>query len=542
MSLLCGVLGMMDSWSPWLVSEMELYDDVCSRGWGIYRSDYRWGSCVTEGSMSTSDVYCRGVSSGYGDAMCTRTIVAKAFYLTSMLCSVGSIGASLFCHAVETAHDQLLPGLMGSIFAFVAMGCSLGTFFTMATSPLFSTQHFEVMGAGLVRPYEGMGCVFQEPFSYKYWLLHMLRDAPGACLTFGYGYVLTVCGCGFSLFASVILFMFTRDIDRQDETRYSLYGAMLRHLDGYDWLTKRVLSTLVPLIILGDVILTASWMISGTRFALGVNVSLWKRIPIDFIYQVFEFNAVNAVTDFWRGKAYLMSLLTFASTFLVPVSKWIIWLYFWYHPSEQLTRGRVLSWVDALGKIALAIIFTFVLISVAFMFDTTISQKHLFDAKIRVMINTESFTSLWNWILGTLISLIIAHWFVYFHGIATRWEEIRLADRKATLERRDSLFRALNTPPIYNTGEVEEEDDGEETEGQKISLWSDTTYSNCGKTFITVLLVLTVILSIMALFLPSVRFKRTGAVGKALLHPDDYSILSMTNAIQPFPLHLVLVW
>ena len=599
LGLLCGMLSRLggSDLRSWLVQRSELNDAMCSVGSGMYEVDALWGECGSVappglgsdrrgldnasaalaaaagwgpeqdlGSTSTMEAYCRsGHGGAYEQDMCVRTLVGQSLALLAMLLHCGAIGAGLFCHAVKTVRDSVLPALMAMVFALLASLSSWSVVVTMMSAPLFGSEHRSAMGAALRVPYRGMGCVFQEPFASRAWPVLMLRSQPVDCLLFGWGTVLGVSEASFSLLGSCIFLILLLDLRRlrarqarserhevgltatsvgsveevaEEERRaesgaryYSLYGAFHRHLADWhhSWCSRRFVATTVPLVIVANMCLTVAWMLSGLRFSMRVHISTssrpgaememaparwmaglvdsdpsataaaagWLRDAVaaasaggftasnnssssggggggggggygnsssssatlaleglsllemlaqvgavthSFTYTLFDFNAVTSVTEFWQVGAGYVSCITMMATFLVPVGKFMIWLYLWYLPCDEGRRGRILSWVDTLGKLALANVFGIAIMSVGFLFESTLDFK-LVKANIRVFMDS-GFLGTSGLVLGSVVSLVVGQWFVYFHGHAARWEEIRFK-RVGLL---GGAVRAMDTP------------------------------------------------------------------------------------------------
>jgi hypothetical protein len=594
LGLLCGMLSRLggSNLRSWLVQRSEVNDAMCSVGSGMYEVDAQWGDCGSVAppglgsdrrgldntsaalaaaagwgpeqdvsSTSTMEAYCRSGRGGvYERDMCVRTLVGQSLALLAMLLHCGAIGAGLFCHAVNTVRDSVLPALMAMVFALLASLSSWSVVVAMMSAPLFGSEHQSAIGAALRVPYRGMGCVFQEPFASRAWPVLMLRSQPVDCLLFGWGTVLGVSEASFSLLGSCIFLILLLDLRRlrarqvrserhevgltatsvssadeiADEERrgesgtryYSLYGAFHRHLADWhhSWCSRRFVATTVPLVIVANMSLTIAWMLSGLRFSMRVHITTsrlrteavaeaeaeadrwaaglvdsapaaaaldWLRDAVDaaatatlesasfvdagnmsdvgygrnssttvaldglsllemlaqvgavthsFTYTVFDFNAVTSVTEFWQVGAVYVSCITMMATFLVPVGKFMIWLYLWYLPCDEGRRGRILSWVDALGKLALANVFGIAIMSVGFLFDSTLDFK-LVKANIHVFMDS-GFLGTSGLVLCSVVSLVVGQWFVYFHGHAARWEEIRFK-RVGVL---GGVVRAMDTP------------------------------------------------------------------------------------------------
>lgn len=271
--------------------------------------------------------------------------------------------------------------------------------------------------------------------------------------------------------------------------RYSLYGASLRHIESYSWLGKRVIATMMPICLIAVTVMFAVWMIMGLRFAVTVDIDIYDLfadlnsnltlnekigimareldrtlslhgIPLGqeerihakdslanlvgqalasgktaennplhimtLVQSVFDFQPYTTTIDFLEGGAYFQTALMLVCCYFFPYFRTFVWLYVWYLPVEEVTRGRLLSWMDSLGKIAIANIFCLCLFTTAFLFDTMIDIP-LLVAKLGVRVKVDLIPGFgsWGFISACIIANVLGEILIYFHGQATRWEELR---------------------------------------------------------------------------------------------------------------------
>jgi len=585
MAVFSGILGMFDPYSSWLEQQRWFDDNVCWRGSGIYSVGFTYGEYLDlphgkgickedrpgfESYQSTSDAYCRVESaSDFAEQMCTVTIVSKILHFLSILFNFGSLCALLFCYSIVVVEDMILPAQIACLFSGIGMIFSGAILCIMLSSPLFSSEHYSFLSQQMQTPYDGLGCIFQEPFRNRLFLTTMFLNTSNECIMPGSGCVMMATTFTFSLLcaANTILLVRSLTVAHSDtpvhltrsfpeylnkavmDTRhYSLYGAVIRHCSESSAVQMCILSLGVPFVILINAWLTVLWIQTGVRFGLIVSASISSTEILRFKYEVFDFNTVTAVNDFWLGNAYFMSILTFTATFFVPISKFLIWIYMWYIPCDELIRGRVLSWVDYLGKIALANLFMMSLMMVAFLFDCTTDLKML---EYTVTAGIHPGFALWGFILSSSLSLAMGQFFVYFHGIATRWEEVRRYGIEAnqTLRRRPSLFQAFDTPsiPASPLQAIPVADLNHHQEF--ISLCNSVLtpvkgemhkFSNVGKSLVDFVLGATLVCTVVGMTLPSFRFTREGMVGLYVQDESykvsEYTMYSLSSTLNTFGL------
>ena len=255
---------------------------------------------------------------------------------------------------------------------------------------------------------------------------------------------------------------------------YSLYGALHRRYNSRRPI-RYLAVNIVPVLITLNVCMFVLWMLDGLRFAVTTKVKLehlkmgalpweeegdlqkmlsalglneseildevikkltggdlngtesgWKILEL--VESVFDFLPLTSFLNLWYGGAYFLSILTLVCCYIFPLFKSVVWLWLWYIPVDELTRSRLLSWLDSLGKIAIANAFCIALITLAFKFNEVISIPILpkllrVDVNVRVSLSPGFGTI--GFVIACYSSLALGQLLIFIHGQTTRWEEVR---------------------------------------------------------------------------------------------------------------------
>ena len=237
---------------------------------------------------------------------------------------------------------------------------------------------------------------------------------------------------------------------------YSLHGAFIRRLSKFHRLERNAAAILVPAVVMGSGMLLVSWFYHGMQFLVHVrayneryfdddvthnngnqNVSMTATsipdIPeitfVELREQVFTFDPVTSLRDFWKSKGYLLTIITAFWLDFFPFLKIFIWHFYWFVPQSEVIRGRVLTWIDYLGKWSLANLFTLCIISVAFLFKSSIHLPIPLPLRQAIMLDLECIVESGagvTWFIFSLLWTIgLGDVFLQFHTLAREWEEQR---------------------------------------------------------------------------------------------------------------------
>jgi hypothetical protein len=439
----------------------------------------------------------------YAGRMCLATNKAKTMMLLASL-TVGAatlIGFGLAAFGeVETSLGWPLAAcalsFAGLVFAGVATQSMVG-------SPLFSKQHNDALSREQVgTPYNGFGCSFQTPLHNP---LSYLLSSPLKCVFPGPAFASAILIFVCSGYATLFFLMHVSEVRQSrkrlqvyasglpfqtigtyNPTRFSVYNAVDRHFAYLPTSQRVALVILTPfLTMLGNAIswclflLYGSQIIGGADFRiapLGLSVLVsaapptggtipdsfvalalevlaspaFRALPEGRLYldvaNVFNFSPVVATRFFWDGGAYLVTVATLATILILPVGKVLLWIWFWFAPSDSVFRGRVLTILDFLGKYMLANLFVICLMGVAMSVDRSteipwfvlppgvLSPGSALQIRVRTGISSTSVGSV-VFVISLFFSLVIGQVAVVIHQWCDQWE--------AELHARQSAWPAI---------------------------------------------------------------------------------------------------
>jgi hypothetical protein len=448
------------------MEKTELGDEFCWFGEGLWRTNMVWGEsskglkCTKHGLREADalDAYCLGDDSSH-DLFSDRDVLCETVRWGRFLMSFGAclsfLGGVLiiavhFTTSLKTRALRLKRALFVMVLSFVSYSA---LFSSMAASPMFDAFHFHFLGRHNRVQYKGLGCVFQSPFVGG--LTSLLTSSPLKCLYPGPAFVMTLGVTIFQFMGCLILLSLLFDTWRRlkpegtevnkpgpSTTMYSLHGAMMRRLSQFHRLEQNLIGILFPFFVIGNAMLLVSWFYHGMQFLVHVRVHNNQRpssgdplLPIPAITivelreQVFTFDPVTTLKDFWEGKGYLLTVVTSFWLDFFPFLKVFIWLYYWFVPQSEVTRGRVLTWIDYLGKWSLANLFCLCLISVGFLFQSKIilpiplPDKQVITIEIECIVESGAGVS---WFIVCLLwTVALGDIFLQAHTVARKWEEER---------------------------------------------------------------------------------------------------------------------
>ncbi len=179
-----------------------------------------------------------------------------------------------------------------------------------------------------------------------------------------------------------------------------------------------------------------------------------KPFHFEIIEEVFDFTMLMSIKNFWDGKAYALAILTAVWCAMWPFIRVFTWLWYWFVPAEESTRGRFLTWYDALGKWSLVNFYVLSFMGVAFHLESNMTFTLLPDflkpnsaLKVSIEVSLGPRFATYLFIFGTIWSLILGEIMVYLHRIAKTWEEER-RDKQARLSR--SIENITQNAPLYD--------------------------------------------------------------------------------------------
>lgn len=314
-----------------------------------------------------------------------------------------------------------------------------------------------------------------------------------------------------SSFSSLISPGFATPSSFKFERHYSLYGATLRHLNHAKVRLKNLVIFLPPLLNSAHAIILGIWVLEGLAYALNVdiqevkshrhrhgdsatfqgdNLSLFEVFPMDhvpilddpvanlsatyvneyfadaalartgdlylrhnfsMVGQVIEFSPMTTLSAFFNGGAYSMGLLQLVSCFIWPILKVLLWSWFWYTPADEVIRGRIFMWIDALGKVTLANIFVNSILAVINHIDREILipwyliplvVKPFHKLRIHISLSIKPGFGTYGFVVSFVFTMLMGEFNLYIHRLAKRWEEERRAlEEKSWRSERGSIRR-----------------------------------------------------------------------------------------------------
>ncbi|KAH9255360.1 hypothetical protein BASA81_006479 [Batrachochytrium salamandrivorans] len=272
-----------------------------------------------------------------------------------------------------------------------------------------------------------------------------------------------------------------------DVRTYSLYGATTRRFSHYSRLGQALLVTAFPFcVVMANVGTWMSYILIGIQIVFNIHVAI---TPISRLAQLtadaatvrtynatgllfsntstsfgeftilddtlnpFNFSPMTSVYFFQQGEAYLICTVIIVAIFVLPVAKVVLWIWLFYAPTHEVTRGRWLIFLDALGKYSLANLFVMVLIVVSLTFTSNfivipLSHNECFLIKVRAGINAGNGWGSYMFVLMSLFSLLLGQILVQLHCFACSWEE----DNRSKLASVCSPTSTLATPSTLATG------------------------------------------------------------------------------------------
>jgi len=460
-----------------------------------------WGAPCEDplriGPLSTTEAYCSehpvkplpGDPEDYNARMCTATTNAKVLAIVSILLAAASSATGMAMglastqrqkHEMRMAVSGFVTGGLSTVFAAVAS-------MVMFYSPLFSRQHNDALSKQQRgQDFNGYTCMFQTPLHDVF---SLLSSAAEHCVLLGPSVLVLFCvlitsGMSVGLFGIMIKnqafpgFSITRDdqLHMGNSHVYSMYGAAARRFAHVRWWQRFFLITVVPVIfILSTALCWAVFLLLGLQVIVYIRIgvvpvgqvpatttattttaaALATSAALDWVVKqagllkpgtyfsdtlnVFNFSPMTSIVFFWDAGARFIALGTFVAVLIVPISRVVLWVWFFYAPGTEMRRGRILSWVDFTGKYILAFLFIIQVIGVALTFERNLTFPFWMFAPgliphgdavvVDIRVGLGSGLGTTAYICTALLSLVIGQAMVAGHHMCTTWETERRTRR-----------------------------------------------------------------------------------------------------------------
>ncbi|GBG27242.1 Hypothetical Protein FCC1311_034642 [Hondaea fermentalgiana] len=148
---------------------------------------------------------------------------------------------------------------------------------------------------------------------------------------------------------------------------------------------------------------------------------------------VFNFTILTSLRHFWNGHAYGLAILIGTFSGCWPYIKIFTMLCLWFIPAREKLRGKLLHWLDVLGKWSLVDAYVLCLMAVAFGFN---ADKTIAGVSVHVDMSVRPGWGVYSFVLATMWSLCMSHFMTYLHRHAM--------ERRANPP---SLTKAMERPP-----------------------------------------------------------------------------------------------
>jgi len=158
-----------------------------------------------------------------------------------------------------------------------------------------------------------------------------------------------------------------------------------------------------------------------------------KHGTVAFKDDVFNFTILTSLRHFWEGHAYGLAILIGGFSGIWPYVKLFTMMVLWFVPAREKLRGKMLHWLDVLGKWSLIDAYVLCLMAVAFGFN---ADKNIAGIQIHVDMSVRPGWGVMSFIIATIWSLIMSHYMSFLH--------------RRTMESRefsDLLLKGMERPP-----------------------------------------------------------------------------------------------
>ena len=153
------------------------------------------------------------------------------------------------------------------------------------------------------------------------------------------------------------------------------------------------------------------------------------------VINIFNFSPEVSLGYFWESGAGFIAILTFLAMFVLPVIKSLIWIWYYFTPSDEWIRGWILTVNDFSGKWMVSYVFVMTILAVGLTFQREIVFPSVIFGDIlpRDCALTISIGARMSWtglgatllIICCLLSLIIGQAILWMHQSAVEWEKRR---------------------------------------------------------------------------------------------------------------------
>jgi len=253
---------------------------------------------------------------------------------------------------------------------------------------------------------------------------------------------------------------------------------------------------------------------TGVGASVFVHMTLGSAREVE-LPSLFDFGLINSITEMWTAGVYPLSILVAFFSGIWPYLKVVLMIGCWFFPKTIMSenfRGKMLEWLDFLGKWSLLDTYVMIMMLVAFHFDIQFPIVNADDITkpTAVQIYVYPAYGFLALILGTLMSLIMSHVLLGLHRyIQPPTNENDCDDAKRW---RPMFLYCANS--------------------------KDGMFQLIARIGITVLLVISLIFIIMGTALNTFSFDFEGLVGWLLPMLDidphrEYSVLTLTEEVPP---------
>jgi len=471
----------------WWFSTTELEGRMCSCGTGLWVSNYTWGQDLTQVNLlerlqcnSSTELIVQGCGAHWSGIAETKTrgTTGGVFSLLAVICASCSLGFGVLVVHKQTGTVMNVRSFRkGLIWAALASGiavfCELGTIFVFLSSPLFDN--------------------LDENFGCKFVFNHALNSNPLKCHALGPSFGLAVGGCILSMFACVTFYLAFKNPYFMDPKtgRYSMMQEKLLGMRPLDAVTAHSIdnyrysevsyegeegTNLEMLLLNGKPALQSVWDSIVQTFRLyhvpvlllmNAGLFVWSNcstgatveptisigLPTGlhwigyrfFPHQVgkdgvihlkddvFNFTLITSLKHFWKGEAYALAILIGGFSGCWPYIKLFTMMILWFVPATEKLRGKLLHWLDVLGKWSLVDAYVLCLMAVAFGFNT---DRDIMGIKIHVDIAVRPGWGVYSFVIATMWALCMSHYLTYIHRNAIESRELS-----------PHLLKGMESPP-----------------------------------------------------------------------------------------------